>query len=143
MHKFPSFPPYLRWLERYFRFLKPTVTSSSSPIPPQTRDKLGRFRTKAQQINQLTAQLEASIWELKDIATQINQDRYLDRLPSSQTQICTYRSVQLPVVQQKADRYILTSYSLDLFKAEREAVSLAKTLRQRAKKKRRQRKSRS
>ncbi|HEY9724958.1 MAG TPA: hypothetical protein V6D50_00790, partial [Chroococcales cyanobacterium] len=52
-------------------------------------------------------------------------------------EICQYQTVNVPTIQQKpSGSFVLTSRTIDLFKAEREAAILAQTLRHRTKRKR-------
>ncbi|MBD2305382.1 hypothetical protein H6G17_07625 [Chroococcidiopsis sp. FACHB-1243] len=83
---------------------------------------------QADKINQLAAQLEAAIFELKAIANQIDYTQQL----SGNT--CEYRSVVVPQVKRRnTNEFILTTKVIDLFQAEREAQQLAQTLRQKTK----------
>jgi hypothetical protein len=91
-------------------------------------------------INQLSQELEQAIWQLKAIALQINQEQ---RFLFSQQQklgykepICEYRSVEVPAIYRKPGGcFVLKSYTVDLFRAEKEATILAQELRQRRYKK--------
>lgn len=110
---------------------------------PQQRVKAGikRLEAQAERINQLSAEIEAAIWELKAIATQINQDnRSLQKKRGNAKliEICKYRSAKIPNIYQKpCGRFVLVLRPLGISKAEREATLLAKKLRQWTKRKRR------
>lgn len=127
---------------------------------------LRRLESQAERINQLSAELKAAVFEFKAIASEVNRDwkafqatqepaknamakgggdsgalaaersEHL-RVSAQIADICEYQAVNVPNVQQKpSGSFILTSQTVDLFKAEREATLLAQTLRHRARKKR-------
>jgi len=109
------------------------------PLRPQIRSESTHnncsewqhLTAQADKINQLAAELEAAIFGLKAIASQID---YTEQLSGS---ACEYRSVVVPQVKRrKATEFILTTKVIDLFQAEREAQQLAQTLRQKTKTKR-------
>ncbi|AUT01442.1 hypothetical protein CLI64_14160 [Nostoc sp. CENA543] len=139
--------------------MKKTVASNKQPIslplallpanlntaivplqPPQdTISTWERLNTLVQNINQIAAELEAKILELKAIASNINSqiNSQINYSTASSQQsyqsICQYSSVSIPWVRQKPDySFLLTTRKIDLFKAEREAALLAQQLRQRA-----------
>lgn len=128
MRDFPSLPP-----------LSPIASLSTVTVfpaqakreTPQARlqEGLKRFLRQAEQVNQLSVQLEAAMLELKTIATDLNQDLKSLKNP---TPICEYQAASLPRVARKADgSWILVNCPIDLFKAEKDAVQLAQTLRRR------------
>jgi hypothetical protein len=107
----------------------------------RTLQGLGELKHQAERINRLSAELEAAVFEFKAIASEVNQDwkalQAMQEQTSAAADICRYQAVHLPIVQQKSSgSFVLTSRTLDLFKAEREAQILAQTLRHRAKRKR-------
>ncbi|HEY9651838.1 MAG TPA: hypothetical protein V6C95_14320 [Coleofasciculaceae cyanobacterium] len=141
------------------RTLPQPVTNRQKPrvsFPPQsplvvlrqrTAKGLKRIEHQAERINQLSAELETAILELKAIASEVNRDwRALQATQKPTTgaiasfvpnNVCEYQSVNIPSVQHKrSGSFVLTSRPVDLFKAEREANLLAQTLRHRARKKR-------
>lgn len=128
MRDFPSLPP-----------LSPVASLSTVTVfpaqakreTPQARlqEGLKRFLRQAEQVNQLSAQLETAMLELKTIATDLNQDL---KTLNNPTPICEYQTASLPRVARKADgAWILVNCPIDLFKAEKDAVQLAQTLRRR------------
>lgn len=107
----------------------------------RTVQGLGELKHQAERINRLSAELEAAVCEFKAIASEVNQDwkalQAMQEQTSAIADICQYQTVHLAVVQQKSSgSFVLTSQTVDLFKAEREAALLAQTLRRRAKRKR-------
>lgn len=109
------------------------------------------MESQAERINQLSAELEVAVLELKEIALEVNRDwrafqatqestrNAIAKRGSSTslvTNICEYQVASVPNVQQKpSGSFVLTSQPIDLFKAEREAAWLAQTLRRRTKRK--------
>lgn len=96
---------------------------------------------QAERINQLSAELEAAVFEFKAMAAEVNQDwkafQTMQKATNGIMDICKYQTVNVPHVQQKSSgSLVITSRTVDLFQAEREAELLAQTLRHRAKKKR-------
>lgn len=108
------------------------------PLQPQIPSESARHNcagqhlaAQADKINQLAAELETAIFELKAIASQIEYTQQLSG------RACEYRSAVIPhVKRRKATEFILTTKVIDLFQAEREAQQLAQTLRQKTKTKR-------
>lgn len=107
--------------------LQPQVTLEA--ITPSDRVQWQHLATQAERINQLAAELETAMFELKAIASQ------LDRTYAPSQSACEYRTAAVPCVKRhKTSGFILTTRVVDLFQAEREAQQLAQTLRQRTKK---------
>jgi len=106
----------------------------------KAKDSLRRLETQAERLNQLSAELEVAILELKAIAGEVNLDLqviYPSKKPPASKPIRESLPVAVPYVRQKSsDSWVLTSRVVDLFKAEREAALLAQELRRRATKKR-------
>jgi hypothetical protein len=101
------------------------------------------MENQAKHINQLSAELEAAILELKVIASEITPDwrviqaTQISSSSRTRTDICEYHDTDIPQVELKPDSsFVLISKPIDLFHAEREAMLLAQTLRHRARKKR-------
>ncbi|AFY45390.1 hypothetical protein Nos7107_4872 [Nostoc sp. PCC 7107] len=120
---------------------RPSPESAIIPLQPQQEKIISgweRLVAQAQTINQMAAELEAEILELKAIASAINSQRnYLSKNAKSRKSVCQYFTVSIPWVKQKSDEcLILTTRKVDLFRAEREAASLAQKLRQQNKNKR-------
>lgn len=101
-----------------------------------------RLEHQAKRINQLSAELEAAVLELKAIASEINPDWKASQATqnlSNPANVCKYHTTTVPHVEPKPDgSFVLISKPVDLFQAEREATLLAQTLRHRAKRKRKQ-----
>ena len=127
------------------------VRSSLRVLRQRAIEGLRRMESQAERINQLSIELEVAVLELKEIALEVNRDwrafqatheptrNAIAKRGSSTslvTNICEYQVVSAPNVQQKpSGSFVLTSQPIDLFKAEREAVLLAQTLRRRTKRK--------
>jgi hypothetical protein len=127
------------------------ITSSVRALRQRTIEGLRRIESQAERINQLSAELETAVLELKEIASEVNQDwrafqaiqqptidaiAKRDTSPSFASNICEYHVANVPNVQQKpSGSFLLSSRPIDLFKAEREAALLAQTLRRRTKRK--------
>jgi hypothetical protein len=122
------------------------VRSSLGALLQRNSEGLRRLESQAERINQLSAELEAAIFELKAIASEINRDWKViqaTQKASTSGDICEYRTTAVPQVEPKQDgSFVLKSKPVDLFQAEREAALLAQTLRQRARKKQKHRSSR-
>jgi len=137
------------------------VRSSLEVLRKRTTEGVERLESQAQRINQLSAELEAAVLELKAIASEVNRDwRALQAIQepgkgaiafakpgatavkreareSFIPDVCEYVAANVPNVKQKqSGSFVLTSRPVDLFQAEREAALLAQTLRQRARRKR-------
>ena len=109
------------------------IRSSLEVLQRRATSGVKRLEKQAKRINQLSAELEAAVLELKAIACEINHDWKV--IHGSQN-ICEYHAATVPQVESKHDgSFVLISKPVDLFQAEREATLLAQTLRHRAKKK--------
>ena len=123
-----------------------SLLSFPVPLPPEglrqrTTQGLRRLKNQAERINQLSAELEAAVLEFKALASEVNQDwkgfQSMQEPTRAIADICKYQAVNVPHVQQKSSAsFVMTSRTVDLFQAEREAELLAQTLRCRARKKR-------
>lgn len=113
------------------------VSLSLEMLRRRTSKGVRRLENQAIRINQLAAELEAAVLELKAIANEVNPDwRAIQTTqnPSDPANICEYRTTAVPQVQPKANgSFLLVSKPVDLFQAEREATLLAQTLRHRTK----------
>lgn len=118
----------------------PLPKSAIVPLQPQ-REKIisgwERLVAQAQTINQMAAELEAEILELKAMVSAIDsQINYLQGNRKPRRSICKYLTISVPWVRQKSDEsLIVTTRKIDLFRAEREAALLAQKLRQQSKRK--------
>jgi exonuclease VII small subunit len=125
-----------------------TVDTAIVPLEPDKEKILTqkqRLVMQTQRINQMAAELEAAVLELKaiaeggssTIATQINsRRRYLDQKQQPLESVCKYFTVGVPLVKQSGQSFLLTMRKIDLFRAEREATQLADKLRYKSRKKR-------
>jgi hypothetical protein len=134
-----ALPPQLS--ERPKPVLTFPVNSSLEVLQRRTVEGLKRLKHQELRINQLSAELETAMVEFKAIASEINRDwkafQAVREPRSAIAEICEYQAVKVPNIHQKpSGSFILTSRTIDLFKAEREAAVLAQTLRYRAKRKR-------
>ena len=124
---------------------QPQSIKELDSINPHQKIQIGlqQLQQQAAQINQLAIQLETAIWEFKETATQVNENRYWlhllkkklgkDKFPDD---ICEYRLAMLPKIEQISEgSYVLKSYPLNLFLAQKEAHLLARKLRQRYRRK--------
>jgi hypothetical protein len=125
-------PPLSATAMKKLLTLVPTVASealTSMESDPKQRLKHGlkQLEAQAERINLLSAELERSIWEFQEIATQVNQDSRFFRVNQRQAkrfQICEYRSVHLPAIRQKSGgRFVVTSHYLDLTQPKRKVAS--------------------
>ncbi|WGV28397.1 hypothetical protein [Halotia branconii] len=117
-----------------------TVNNAIVPLQPQQENIINGWEhliAQAQSINQMAAELEVKILELKAIASTLNtQTNYLQENGKPCKSICKYLTVSVPWVKQKPDEsLIITTRKVDLFRAEREAALLAQKLRQQTKRK--------
>lgn len=119
------------------------IKSSLDKLRRRTTKGVRRLENQANRINQLSAELEAAVLELKAIASEINPDwraiQVVQKSSSNKTKvdICEYCATAVPLVEIKPDNsFVLISKPVDLFQAEREAMLLAQTLRHRTRKKR-------
>lgn len=102
------------------------------------RRALPILEAQVQHINQLSAVQEAALLELKATAEKVEQDwKTLEQStrPSFEPErtiapLCRYSSVAVPKIEQdEKGVYVVSNRSIDLFKAEREAVLTAQALR--------------
>lgn len=116
-----------------------TATTAIVPLqPPEEKniDEWERLAAQAQRINQIVGELEVAMLEFKELASILNsQRRYLHSPRKPYQTVCQYFPVSVPWVGQKPDKsFVLTTRTVDLFRAEKEAALLAQQLRQQAKK---------
>jgi len=101
---------------------------------------LRRMALQAEKVNQLSLQLESAMAEMKAIATEVNRDwralQFLTTPNQIPQNICHYQVREIPYIQShRQGTFTLTSRPLDLFQAEREAATIAQTLRHRHRRK--------
>lgn len=112
-----------------------TVTTAIVPLqlPEENAiDGWEHLALQAQRINQMAAELESMILELKTIASTLDSQKYYQQgQQRPYSKVCDYLTVSVPWIQQKPNKtFVLTTRKIDLFCAEREAVLLAQKLRQ-------------
>ncbi|NEP14188.1 MAG: hypothetical protein F6K14_29140 [Symploca sp. SIO2C1] len=119
------------------------ANSSLQQLQQRTNNALRRLGNQAERLNQLSAELEAVIIELKAIASEVNYNwKALQAIQKSTTntippEVCEYQAVSVPTIQQKpCGSLVLTSRPVDVGKTEQEAGLMARTLRHRSRKKR-------
>ncbi len=103
---------------------------------PQKILEWQRLVLQAQRINELSGELQTAMFELKAIAETVKSQYRHPNGNCSLDHVCEYLQVGVPYVGQKSDgSLIVITRTVDLFKAEREAASLAHFLRHRSKRK--------
>lgn len=125
---------------------KPRKINPIKPLQPQNveveqsqpfKNRSEQLAAKAQQINLLASELETAMFQLKAIANQIDCQRQTEYdIPKPPEKTCEFVAAIVPDV--KCDRgsgFVLTTRCVDLFRAEREATEVARSLRQQANKK--------
>lgn len=117
------------------------ISSPPEGLRKRTTQRLRELKNQAERINQLSAELEAAAFEFKSLASEVNLDWKVFQSRQEPTSaiedICQYQAVQVPLIRQKSSgSFVMSSQTVDLFQAEREAELLAQTLRCRAKRKR-------
>jgi len=115
------------------------------PQPPTSplSETLQRLEAQAERVNQLSTAQEAALLELKAIAEQADRDRKTlaqsdfngdEDLEDLHEDISTWECLEtvVPLVERdQTGTFVVTTRSIDLFKAEREALLTAQTLRHR------------
>lgn len=102
---------------------------------------LRRLEAQAERINQLSAELEIAMIELKTISSEVKRHMrtmQTGNKPIPNGDICECISSIVPYVGQKpCGSLLLTTRPVDLFKPEREAALIAKELREQVRRKQR------
>ncbi|MBW4645130.1 MAG: hypothetical protein KME23_19425 [Goleter apudmare HA4340-LM2] len=115
-----------------------TVTTAIMPLQLPEENIIDGWEClalQAQRINQMAAELEAMILQLKTMATNLNSQTHYQQ-SHKQPSVCEYLTVSVPwITQQPNETFVLTTRKVDLFRAEREALVLAQQLRQRTRRK--------
>ncbi len=135
--------------ERLSRLTSAYVKKLEQPQPLVVHsldEAFQRLDAQAAEVNQLSATQEAAILKLKAIAEQVGQDWQASdsasRVGSGKAvqlpPICEYLETSVPHIEKdQHGKFVVTSRSVDLFKAEREAELNAEELRHHAVKARR------
>lgn len=107
--------------------MKPTVKQ-------RMIDGMKRLEMQAALINQLSAELESAVLELKAISREVNLDWRAMQMGSD---VFQHHSAAVPHARRQLNgSFMLTMQPVDLLKAEREAALLAQQLRQKTSRKR-------
>ncbi|MBD2092530.1 hypothetical protein H6F67_22025 [Microcoleus sp. FACHB-1515] len=94
-------------------------------------EALARLEAQIDQIHDLAIAQEAALLELKNLAEAVDRDRKLDP-DSDDLPTCEFLAAAVPLIERDRDGVIvISSRPIDLFRAEWEAVSIAKSLRSR------------
>lgn len=118
------------------------IKKSNELLNQKVIDGLRRLEDQAEQINQLSAELERAMIELKTISTDVTRDlraMQTTNKPFLAADICECTSSVsvVPYIRYKSSgSLLLTTRPVDLFKPEREAALVAKELRERTRRKR-------
>lgn len=100
-------------------------------VLPPVEVAIARMEAQIDQIHDLAIAQEAALLELKNLAEAIDRERKLDP-DSDDLPICEFLAAAVPLVERDRDGVlVVSSRPLDLFRAEREAVSIAQNLRSR------------
>jgi hypothetical protein len=116
------------------------ITTPLKGLRQRTAEGLRRLQNQGLRINRLSEELEEAMLEFKAMACEVNQDwktfQSVQEPRRAIAEICQYQVVYVPhILQKPSGSFIVNSRAVDLFKAEREAAVLAKTLRHRARRK--------
>jgi hypothetical protein len=121
--------------------IQPPIQPRQESSERQYTDMLTRLEAQAQRINELSSAQEAAMLELKAIAEKAERDWKTGELESTSRMgdrfdarsICEYGETAVPHIKKDdTGAFIVTTRSIDLFKAEREANLMADALRHRA-----------
>ena len=132
-----SLSQHRKSIKRGNKLLVSVATKSSLKLlRERTNNDLRRLGNQAERINQLSAELEVAILQLKAIASEVNQDwRELQAIqkPTADPitlEVCEYRAVSTPIIQQKpCGSLVLLSRPVNLGKIEPDVGLLKQTLR--------------
>jgi|GEM_PF-4503264 len=119
-------PQQRKRVNRQKLLMSSATQSSLKQLQQQTNNALRRLGNQAERINQLSAELEVAILDLKAIASEVNQDwRALQAIekPTIYTippEVCEYQAASVPSIQQKpCGSLVLTSRPVNLSKTAR------------------------
>ncbi|NJL22313.1 MAG: hypothetical protein HC895_18235 [Leptolyngbyaceae cyanobacterium SM1_3_5] len=103
----------------------------SESTTPTGEAAIARLEAQIDQIHELAIAQETALIELKNLAEAVDRDRKLDP-DSDDLPICEFLAAAVPLIERDRDGVIVVSTRpIDLFRAEREAASIAKNLRSR------------
>lgn len=110
-------------------------------VTPPVEMAIARMEAQIDQIHDLAIAQEAALLELKDLAEAVDRERKLDP-EADDLPICEFLAAAVPLVERDRDGVlVVSSRPIDLFRAEREAVSIAQNLRSRQPSRRHRRRS--
>lgn len=128
--------PAVKPLEKATAAIKTLQPQLAQQLPQQVKTGKQRLAAQAQRINQLSAELEVAMLELKAIANELKREQRNTQAPQEPIKsVCEYSAALVPCVRhKKSGAFVLTTRPVDLFRGEREATQIAQALRRRAKK---------
>jgi hypothetical protein len=101
-------------------------------VEPSEATALQRLEAQIEHINELAIAQESALIELKALAETIERDRHVDGDDEDGLPTCEFLAAAVPLVERDAEGVLIVSTrEIDIFRAEREAVFTAKTLRRR------------
>lgn len=100
-------------------------------VTPSVEMAIARMEAQIDQIHDLAIAQEAALLELKNLAEAVDRERKLDP-EADDLPTCEFLAAAVPLIERDRDGVlVVSSRPIDLFRAEREAVSIAKNLRSR------------
>lgn len=106
------------------------LTQKSDACGGRSHRTWQRLAANAERINQLSAELEAALFDLKEIASAIERQQQ----PKTPNKIFDYQAIAIPYIQhKKPGLFVLKAKAVDLFAEEKAAYELAQQLRNRTK----------
>lgn len=109
----------------------PSTQQGIEPLQPQLnrqQTNCWQLAASAKRINQLSAELEAALFEFKDVAGNIKQH------PPKMANRWDYQAIAIPYIHYKRpDLFVLKARTVDLYAEEKAAFALAQQLRKRTK----------
>jgi hypothetical protein len=121
-----------------FQLQQLTLKPRQATPEVQIAEEIKRLEAQAERVNQLSVAQEAALLELRAIAEKLERDRQsiepeADGFAADRSPVCEYLMEGVPYVEREPDgAFIVTTRSIDLFRAEREATLMAQTLRRRS-----------
>jgi hypothetical protein len=111
--------------------IEPLQPQLSREKPQKVSNGWQKLLVSAEKVNRLSEQLEAALFELKIVASEIKGDRNAQPMANK---LFNHRLIAIPCIHYKRPGLIVvTTRKLDLFQQEREALQVAQMLRRRTK----------
>ena len=111
--------------------IEPLQPQLSREKPQKASNGWQKLLVSAEKVNRLSEQLEAALFELKIVASEIKSDRHAQ---STANKLFNYKFIAIPCIHyKKPGLIVVTTRKLDLFQQEREALQVAQMLRRRTK----------